>query len=91
MPTLRSRSRSESRTSRTSSRVWSSRLPKPSSKKSDANRSYRTAAPARTAPARDQSTPPDTALPPEQALDEIARLADSLCDYLTDDQWRTAE
>src|SRR5690606_30248368 len=31
MPTLRSRSRSESRTSRTSSRVWSSRLPKPSS------------------------------------------------------------
>ncbi|MGY3684165.1 hypothetical protein ACVWXU_007788 [Streptomyces sp. TE33382] len=34
MPTLRSRSRSESSTSSTSSRVWSSRLPKPSSMKS---------------------------------------------------------
>lgn len=59
--------------------------------KSAVNHSDRTATHARTAPARDQSAPPDTGLTTEQALNEIARLANSLCDHLTDDQWRTAD
>ncbi|MGX1668511.1 hypothetical protein [Streptomyces sp. NPDC055400] len=52
------------------------------------NASDRAAEPARTAPApsaRVQSAPTDT-----DALDEIAHLANVLCDHLADDQWRTA-
>ncbi|WP_159053448.1 hypothetical protein [Streptomyces regalis] len=55
------------------------------------NHSDRTAAAARTAPARDQSARPNTGVTREQALDEIARLANRLCDHLTDGQWRIAE
>ncbi|MEU9120130.1 hypothetical protein AB0C96_09750 [Streptomyces sp. NPDC048506] len=58
------------------------------------NHSDRAATPARTAPtepARDQSPPTDKGLTTAQALDEITRLANKLCDHLTDDQWRTAE
>ncbi|MGB8946503.1 MAG: hypothetical protein WCD21_40655 [Streptomyces sp.] len=53
------------------------------------NASDRAAKPARNAPAlsaRVQSAPTDT-----DALDEIARLANVLCDHLADDQWRTAD
>ena len=65
--------------------------PLTSPKKSAVNHSDRAVAPARTAPARDQSAPPATGLTTGQALDEIARLANGLCDHLTDDQWRTAD
>ncbi|UQA93783.1 hypothetical protein [Streptomyces halobius] len=45
-----------------------------------------------TAPA---STPdpdrPAAGLGQEQALAEIAELANGLCEHLTDEQWRTAE
>jgi hypothetical protein len=58
------------------------------------NHSARTAAPARTAPtvpARDQSAPTHSGLTTEQVLIEVARLANTLCDHLTDTQWRTAD
>lgn len=65
--------------------------PLTSPKKSTLDHSDRAAAPAHTALARDQSAPPDTGLAVEQALNEIAHLANTLCDHLTDDQWRTAD
>ncbi|MEV0370528.1 hypothetical protein AB0I10_11960 [Streptomyces sp. NPDC050636] len=34
---------------------------------------------------------PTAGLGHEQALSEIAELANGLCEHLTDDQWRTAE
>ncbi|MEU5683636.1 hypothetical protein [Streptomyces venezuelae] len=35
-----------------------------------------------------ESPSPTRDAPPEQALTEIARLANALCEHLTDDQWR---
>lgn len=50
---------------------------------------HTTASPASHGPDREQSTPtPGTGT--ELVLAEVARLANELCEHLTDDQWRTA-
>lgn len=56
---------------------------------SSAHTTGHTSAPSGTEPDRGQSTP-FTGVSSEQALNEIARLANELCEHLADSQWHAA-